>query len=263
MLIKDFLDEVCDEVNDFDEDLREKLLRLKLNLLEDKLLKLSNYIKKNHKITVPANLQVRLPYDFRFPHLIKKNDAILYRHEPSEVGTDGTKYSLEYKRLDLSESRPLVLKASDFETANIEIKRSTFVNGYGFILISADDTIKFGEILDNQNIYYPENLTNENEVPVKIVVLDTGDDVSKYQDVIRYEDNDAIEILTAYGNYQIRLMEGVKEYYLAENGFAYSDAGLTTLVSRGRLISNNLLFNFGEVEEGDVIEMEYAAAPQQ
>lgn len=263
MVIRDLLDEVLSDVSDADEDVREKLLRFKLTLLEDKILKVTNYIKKTYKTVVPASLQVRLPYDFRYPVLAKRNDAIITRYDPGAVGTDATRYSTEYKRLDLSNSKELIIKPFDFEYANIEIERSTSKNGYGFNIMSADGTVKFGEILDNENIYYPESLTNETEFPIKIVVLDTGDDVAKYSDVVRYIDDDALELLTTFGNYQIPLMEGVKEYYLAENGFTYSDAGLTTLVSRGRIKNNNLLLVMGSPEADDEIEINYVASAQQ
>ena len=265
MLLTDFIDEVSDQVGNDTEEFRKKLLRLKLPDVEDKVLNATDLIKKNHTVVVEADLKIKLPYDFRYPVLIKKGDTPYYRYERGEVEDQTESYSIENVRTALTNTVALRLKPIEFEYMNIPVLRSDEDNGYGIKIIGIDAVpadIILGEIFDSENRFYPENFDNAERMSVRLQVYDSTDDPAIYADIYRAQDGDVIEIMTKFGLYTIPLLNAETVYYLAENGFTYSDAGLTTLLTRGQINDNNLFMNVNDAAEDDVISIDYVASHQ-
>ena len=262
MILKNFIFNICEDVQSHDDELVRTLLREKISYVEGLILDFTNLIVKTFTTTVTSSLLVRLPYDFRYPLNIKINGVVIYRYEKNQIADAEETYSINTKRIVPASDRRLILKPSEFEYLNIETRRSDEEVGYGFKLLNDDDSIVFGESYDNQNIFYPENIANGTPTNCKIKVYDSGDAPAIYQDIERIEDNDVLEILTIYGLYKIKLKNAITEYYLAENGFTYSDALMTTLLTRGELEANNLYIDFNSISEDDTVEIEYVASEQ-
>ena len=269
MIIKNFLDDVCEKVGVTDDpELRVHLLK-ELTFLEDEVLSFVGLLNKVYETTVPDSLQVRIPYDFKYPKVLYVNETKYDRKELHEAGDWGGSdsewmYAIETRRFVPAHDKRLILKASFFEYLNIVTRRSDETIGYGIKLIDDDDNV-FGEILDNDNVWYPDNIDDTTLANIKVKIFDSVDDVAAYADVERVEDDDILQILTLFGLYEIKLKDGTKTYFLAENGFAYSSATLTAanLLTRGSLDGNNLLITFSsDVEVGDTVKLEYAAGAQ-
>ena len=261
MILKDFIEEVCDAIQCYDDTFKVNLLRTHMTNIEDKVTAFTHTITKSFKVTVPDTLEVRLPYDFRIPKSVKINGTELLRDERSNVEDASGSFSIDMKRVILPSDEALFLRPSHFEYINIYRPTSIQFNGYGYLLNNADHSILLGEIFDNENVYYRDSI-EDTEEDIKIRIQDVNDDNVKYTDIIRVIDGDILELVTVYGIYEIVLMDGVKEYYIAKNGFAYSDVALTTLVSRGRLTTNNLIINFNSITVGDEVEITYGASGQ-
>ncbi len=264
MIIKDFLDSVTDEVQDDDEALRERLLK-GLTFIEDEVLNYTNLLTKTFVTIIPDDRIVRLPYDFKYPKnafigsiKIKRVDKNIA--DDIEGTSTSSSYSIDVTRIVPRPDVRLILKPLFFEYMNIATRRSSEMIGYGLRMINdAEDNI-LGEIFDNDNAYYPESLNDITLENIKIKVYDSGDDVTVYGDVSRIEDYDILEILTVFGLYRIKLMKGVTEYFIAENGFTYSDALMTTLITRGSLDGNNRIANFSsDVVATNIFTLEYSA----
>jgi hypothetical protein len=270
MVIKEFLDSIVEDIGAFDDvDLRRKLL-VKLSNIEEEILEVTDAVIKTFNKTIPSDLEVRLPYDFKNPKAVFADSNEYTRVEKYEAdnlsGNDNNgdikKYSVDLLRIPANIDKALKLRSSYFEYARIETLRSDERIGYGFKLMSDDESIVLGEIYDNKNIWYPENLNDTSINNVKIKVLDSSDNPAIYDDIEDIRDEDILKILTVFGIYKIELKEGVKEYYLNENGFTYSDLARTTLLTRGSFEGNNQYINLNDMEAGQELVVEYYAGAQ-
>lgn len=272
MILKSFIDEVCEEVGNYDKDMRENLLRKKISNIEGQIVNVTNLIQKQFSYTVTDSLKVRLPYDFRYANSIVRNGAYVYRVDAHELNGTATLASVDVNQQPVSDKQNLVLRPKDFEFMNIPVNRSMIPEGFGYNLYGNEyDSLgafvaehSIGYVFDNSGIYVPENIASELQMKIHLRVRDAGDDGSRYSDVKRTEDNDIIEILTIFGLYKIKINRTADVFYLAENGFAYDGEDLTTanLISRGNQENGNLILNMDSLTVGDVISVNYSASSQ-
>ena len=211
-------------------------------------------------------MRVRLPYDFKHPLRIKRNDEDIYCVDKQDVNDVDTSFSIDVTRISLHDKRNLILRPSDFEMLNIPNQRSENEYGFGYNIygVGSSGDVSLGYLFDNSNLFVPENIDDDTPMNILIKIRDAGDDINRYNDVKRTEDGDVLEILTVFGLYSIIVNNTPETYYIAENGFTYDAEDLTTanLLTRGKLGNNNFVLNPKEIEEGDEFEIFYTASAQ-
>lgn len=236
MRIKDFINRIDAEYA-LTPDVEERLMSEFIPDGLGRILDILNLNEKKYTVTLDNESSILLPVDFSYPLAVKYGDSdVEYDRVDFQYLEKEEQYAIALTSSGLH-SYNTAMKAMNVVSASVKYTRSKYNHGYLYTFKDTETPQnEFGKLYDNENVYYPTNtFTSRRGLMFEL----TNDD-----DVVRVRDNDKLRLKTEHGIFEVSLDSTKVQYYLAEDGSAYEESALTTLISRAKPIYQNFSMHF-------------------